>query len=84
MVVYDEDTPRAIIATLLPDVLVKGGTYPTDGVVGHEVVEAYGGRVYVTGRTPGRSTSSLLSAIRTETNRTQTIPINSDTQEIDV
>src|SRR5262245_39681135 len=43
--VFDEETPRELIAALLPDVLVKGGDWPVERIVGREEVEAAGGRV---------------------------------------
>ena len=52
-----------LLADLLPDVLVKGGDYAADEVVGRRVVEAAGGRVRVLGRVPGRSTQRLISRI---------------------
>jgi D-beta-D-heptose 7-phosphate kinase/D-beta-D-heptose 1-phosphate adenosyltransferase len=70
VVVFDEDTPHALIEAIRPDVLVKGGTYTTDEVVGHEIVEAYGGRVCVTSMIDGMSTTNILaSAARGETVR---------------
>ena len=56
VVVFEEDTPQPLLTTLRPDVLVKGGTYTLDEVVGHEIVEAYGGQVVVTGVVAGVST----------------------------
>ncbi len=44
---FDEDTPLELISTLLPDVLVKGGDYDLDGIVGRETVEKAGGEVRV-------------------------------------
>lgn len=61
---FDEDTPRELIAALLPDVLVKGGDYAAGGVVGREEVEAAGGRVVILPLVEGYSTSSLLNRIR--------------------
>ena len=43
VVVFDEDTPHRLLEAIRPDVLVKGGTYTPSEVVGHEIVEAYGG-----------------------------------------
>jgi D-beta-D-heptose 7-phosphate kinase/D-beta-D-heptose 1-phosphate adenosyltransferase len=63
VVVFEEPTPHALLQALRPDVLVKGGTYTTDEVVGHEIVEAYGGTVCVTGMTPGVSTTQLVQRI---------------------
>ena len=58
--VFDEDTPRELIAALLPDVLVKGGDYTREQIVGAHDVEAAGGRVVVAPLLPGRSTTSIL------------------------
>jgi len=57
---FSEDTPRRIIASLLPDVLVKGGDWKPDQVVGREEVEAAGGRVVIVPYLEGRSTSSII------------------------
>jgi D-beta-D-heptose 7-phosphate kinase/D-beta-D-heptose 1-phosphate adenosyltransferase len=57
---FSEDTPRRIIAALLPDVLVKGGDWQPDQVVGREEVEAAGGRVVIIPYLEGRSTSSII------------------------
>jgi D-beta-D-heptose 7-phosphate kinase/D-beta-D-heptose 1-phosphate adenosyltransferase len=64
VVVFDEDTPHRLLQALRPDVLVKGGTYELDEVVGREVVEAYGGRVHVTGMTAGVSTSQIVQRVQ--------------------
>lgn len=63
---FDEETPRALVARLVPDVLVKGGDYAPERVVGREEVEAAGGRVVIVPFLEGFSTSSLLDRIRTE------------------
>jgi rfaE bifunctional protein nucleotidyltransferase chain/domain len=57
---FSEDTPRRIIASLLPDVLIKGGDWQPDQVVGREEVEAAGGRVVIVPYLEGRSTSSII------------------------
>ena len=62
--VFDEDTPRELVAALLPDVLVKGGDYTRDTIVGAEEVEAAGGRVEVIPLVPGRSTTQILQRVR--------------------
>ena len=62
--VFDEDTPHAIITALMPDVLVKGGDYTVDTIVGAPEVMAAGGRVEVIPLTPGRSTTSILERAR--------------------
>jgi len=61
---FDEPTPRTLIAALLPDVLVKGGDYTPDSIVGRDEVESAGGRVVVIPLIEGRSTSDLLQRIR--------------------
>jgi D-beta-D-heptose 7-phosphate kinase/D-beta-D-heptose 1-phosphate adenosyltransferase len=62
VLVFEEDTPHALLHLLRPDVLVKGGTTPE--VVGREVVEAYGGRVMTVDAVEGVSTTRLLSSLR--------------------
>jgi D-beta-D-heptose 7-phosphate kinase/D-beta-D-heptose 1-phosphate adenosyltransferase len=64
VVVFDEDTPHAILEAIQPDVLVKGGTYQPHEIVGKEVVEAYGGRVKAMGAMPGLSTTEILRRLR--------------------
>ena len=61
---FDTDTPRALIAALLPDVLVKGGDYALEEMVGREEVEAAGGEVVLVPYLPGRSTTRLVRRIR--------------------
>ena len=61
---FDEDTPRELIAELLPDVLVKGGDWALDEVVGRAEVEAAGGRVELIPFLEGYSTTELLNRIR--------------------
>jgi rfaE bifunctional protein nucleotidyltransferase chain/domain len=63
---FDEDTPQGLIAALVPDVLVKGGDYRVDDVVGRAEVEAAGGRVVVLPFLEGRSTTSMLERLREE------------------
>jgi rfaE bifunctional protein nucleotidyltransferase chain/domain len=60
---FGEDTPRKIVADLLPDVLVKGGDWTPDTVVGRAEVEAAGGRVAIVRLAKGRSTSRLIEKI---------------------
>lgn len=64
VVIFDEPTPREVIARLLPDVLVKGGDWPGDQIVGREEVEAAGGRVVSIPVVPGYSTTAILQKIR--------------------
>jgi D-beta-D-heptose 7-phosphate kinase/D-beta-D-heptose 1-phosphate adenosyltransferase len=63
-VVFDEDTPHEIVATLLPDVLVKGADWPADRIVGRAVVEARGGRVVRVPVESGHSTTRLIDRMR--------------------
>ena len=60
MTVFDEDTPLALIEAILPDVLVKGGDYRPEEVVGREEVEAGGGRLVLIPLVEGHSTTSLV------------------------
>jgi len=62
--VFEEDTPREIIARLVPDVLVKGGDWGPDQIVGRAEVETAGGRVVSIPLEPGWSTTGLLEKIR--------------------
>jgi D-glycero-beta-D-manno-heptose 1-phosphate adenylyltransferase len=64
VVIFDELTPREVIARLLPDVLVKGGDWPGDQIVGREEVEAAGGRVVSVPVVAGYSTTEILRKIR--------------------
>jgi rfaE bifunctional protein nucleotidyltransferase chain/domain len=64
VVIFDEPTPRAIIAALLPDVLVKGGDWANDKIVGREEVEAAGGKVISIPMVAGYSTTAILEKIR--------------------
>src|SRR5438874_5078497 len=64
VVIFDELTPREVISQLLPDVLVKGGDWPGDQIVGREEVEAAGGRVVLIPLAPGYSTTEILRKIR--------------------
>lgn len=61
--IFRHDTPLELIRGLLPDVLVKGGDYRRDTIVGADEVEAAGGEVIVAPLVPGRSTTSILSQL---------------------
>ena len=63
VVVYEEDTPMALLEALRPDVLVKGADYSRDQVVGGDLVEGYGGTVVLAELTPGHSTSETIKRI---------------------
>jgi rfaE bifunctional protein nucleotidyltransferase chain/domain len=64
VVVFDEDTPQELIARLLPDVLVKGGDWPLDQIVGREDVEANGGKVMSLPYVQNASTTDLIDRIQ--------------------
>jgi rfaE bifunctional protein nucleotidyltransferase chain/domain len=61
--IFDELSPRTLIASLLPDVLVKGGDYTLDQIHGREEVEASGGQVVSIPFVEGASTTSLIEKI---------------------
>jgi len=62
---FDEDTPAALIEAISPDVLVKGGDYTIDKIVGADYVLSHGGRVEVIPFVDGYSTTSIIERIRT-------------------
>ncbi|HKV42381.1 MAG TPA: D-glycero-beta-D-manno-heptose 1-phosphate adenylyltransferase [Blastocatellia bacterium] len=61
--IFDEETPRDLIALLLPDVLVKGGDWPVETIVGREEVEASGGQVLSLPYIQGESTTAIIERI---------------------
>ncbi len=64
VVVFDEDTPAELVRALAPDVIVKGGDYRPETVVGAAEVRARGGRVVIIPLTPGQSTTSIIEKLR--------------------
>lgn len=64
VVVFDQDTPLQLISLLQPDVLVKGGDYVADSIVGAHEVRAWGGEVVIIPLTPGQSTTSTIHRLR--------------------
>jgi D-beta-D-heptose 7-phosphate kinase / D-beta-D-heptose 1-phosphate adenosyltransferase len=64
VVSFAEDTPESLLELLKPDVLVKGGDYDTDGVVGGDIVKAYGGEVRVLSLVADISTTAIVERIR--------------------
>jgi len=64
VVIFEEDTPLDLITRIRPSVLVKGGDYTREQVVGHEVVAASGGEVVLVDILPGHSTTSLVNRAR--------------------
>ena len=65
VVIFEEDTPLELIEQVKPSVLVKGGDYTREQVVGHEFVTALGGEVVLIDILPGHSTTSLVNRART-------------------
>jgi D-beta-D-heptose 7-phosphate kinase/D-beta-D-heptose 1-phosphate adenosyltransferase len=63
VVVFEEDTPLELIRALRPNVLVKGGDYTIETVVGHEDVLAYGGRVEIVPIVEGFSTTNIVKKL---------------------
>lgn len=63
VVVFDEETPLELITFVQPDVLVKGGDYTRETIVGADVVEGRGGRVVTIPLTEGRSTTGIVERI---------------------
>lgn len=64
VVIFEEDTPYNLIAKLQPDVLVKGGDYRPEEVVGKDIVEARGGRLELISFVEGKSTTSIINKMR--------------------
>ncbi len=64
IVIFEEDTPMELIKIVKPDVLVKGGDYTEEKIVGADYVRSYGGIVVVIPYIEGRSTTSLIEKIR--------------------
>ena len=67
VLLFDEDTPLELIKAVQPDILVKGGDYDRDTIVGADEVESEGGRVVVIPFKEGYSTSSLIERIQRKT-----------------
>jgi D-beta-D-heptose 7-phosphate kinase/D-beta-D-heptose 1-phosphate adenosyltransferase len=62
--VFEEDTPLELVKTLRPDVIVKGGDYSPDTVVGAAEVRAWGGECVIIPLTPGHSTTAIIERLR--------------------
>lgn len=63
VVAFDDDTPRALIEAARPDVLIKGGDYSLDSVVGRDIVSAYGGEVRLAPYIEGHSTTETIRKV---------------------
>ncbi|MEA3466519.1 MAG: bifunctional D-glycero-beta-D-manno-heptose-7-phosphate kinase/D-glycero-beta-D-manno-heptose 1-phosphate adenylyltransferase HldE [Thermodesulfobacteriota bacterium] len=66
VVLFDEDTPLQLIETLRPDILVKGGDYTPETVVGRKQVESWGGRVELIDFVAGKSTTGIVERIQSQ------------------
>lgn len=65
VVLFTEDTPLRLIEAILPNVLVKGGDYQRETIIGADVVEQHGGQVVTIPLVEGRSTTNVISRART-------------------
>jgi glycerol-3-phosphate cytidylyltransferase len=63
VVIFDEDTPLELIAEILPNILVKGGDYKKEDVVGKDIVESGGGEVIIIPFVDGKSTTNIINRI---------------------
>ena len=63
---FDEETPIKLICKILPDVLIKGSDYTIEKVVGADVVQAAGGRVFLATFVPGQSTTQIINRAQAE------------------
>jgi D-beta-D-heptose 7-phosphate kinase/D-beta-D-heptose 1-phosphate adenosyltransferase len=66
VVIFPEPDPLSLITALQPDVLVKGGDWPVDRIIGRDVVERRGGTVKTIPLVPGISTTALIERIRSQ------------------
>jgi D-glycero-beta-D-manno-heptose 1-phosphate adenylyltransferase len=66
VVLFNEPDPQGLIAAVQPDVLVKGGDWPVERIIGREIVEARGGMVKTIPLVPNMSTTSLIQRIRAQ------------------
>jgi D-beta-D-heptose 7-phosphate kinase/D-beta-D-heptose 1-phosphate adenosyltransferase len=64
VVIFEQDTPLELVRHLQPSVIVKGGDYTPDSVVGGDDVRARGGKVVIVPLTPGQSTTSIIEKLR--------------------
>ena len=64
--IFDQDDPRDIIASVKPDILVKGGDWNLNTIVGREIVESYGGKVFALPLVKGVSTTQIIKTIASQ------------------
>lgn len=66
VIIFEEDTPLELIKVIEPDILVKGGDYKIEDIVGHDIVQAKNGDVVTINFVDGYSSSNLIKKIRTK------------------
>lgn len=64
--IFDQDDPQDVITSIKPDILVKGGDWNLDTIVGREVVESYGGKVFALPLVKGVSTTQIIKTIASQ------------------
>jgi D-beta-D-heptose 7-phosphate kinase/D-beta-D-heptose 1-phosphate adenosyltransferase len=64
VVLFDEDTPMELVRALKPNVIVKGGDYTRESIVGAREVEGWGGETVIIPLTAGQSTTSIIDKLR--------------------
>ncbi|HOO45235.1 MAG TPA: D-glycero-beta-D-manno-heptose 1-phosphate adenylyltransferase [Deltaproteobacteria bacterium] len=64
--IFDEDTPHELIAQICPQVLVKGGDWKIEDIVGSDIVQSHGGQVYSLPFLSGHSTTAMIKKIKKE------------------
>ena len=64
IVVFDEDTPYELINNIKPNILVKGGDWKPEDIVGHDIVSSYNGRVMSLSFIEGKSTTAIVNKLR--------------------
>lgn len=69
VVIFDEDTPYELIKKIQPDVLVKGGDYKPEEVVGRDIVEARGGKLVLISFIEGKSTTNIIKKIEEDSHQ---------------
>jgi D-beta-D-heptose 7-phosphate kinase/D-beta-D-heptose 1-phosphate adenosyltransferase len=82
VVVFEQDTPLELISRLRPKVLIKGGDYRPEEVVGREVVEAEGGEVILVELLPGHSTTAIVRRSGRGESKAETRPSTPSTAKI--
>lgn len=60
---FNEDTPYELIDAIKPDILVKGGDYEIDEIIGADIVKSYDGKVEIIPLVPGYSTTNIINKI---------------------